>query len=81
VGITTPLKQLRGFKKARNVAPGSAQKLEVSLDKYAFSLWDEVRHAWRVSVGRYEIHVGFSSEHLPLSTSIEIPETFYWSGL
>lgn len=81
VGLTTPQYQLRGFKKARDVAPGTSQKVEVTLDKYAFSLWDESQHAWRVSAGRYGIHAGFSSDSLPLSGSIEIPDTFYWSGL
>lgn len=81
VGLTTPLKQLRGFKKARDVAPGSSLGLDVTLDKYSFSLWDESRNAWRVSAGRYEIHAGSSSDSLPLSASVEIKETFYWSGL
>jgi beta-glucosidase len=80
-GLTTPQKQLRGFKKAHNVSPGSAQRLDVVLDKYSFSLWDEARHAWRVNAGRYEIHIGFSCDFLPLSGAIEIPSTFYWNGL
>ncbi|KAL9714898.1 hypothetical protein Ac2012v2_001558 [Leucoagaricus gongylophorus] len=81
VGLTTPLKQLRGFKKARNVIPGSAERLEIALDKYSFSLWDESQNAWRVSTGFYGIHAGFNSDFLSLNGSIEINNTFYWNGL
>jgi beta-glucosidase len=81
LGLTTPANQLRGFKKARDVAPGASQRLDIILDKYAFSLWDELRSAWRVSAGRYLIRAGFSSDALTLSTSVEISETFYWNGL
>lgn len=81
VGLTTPLKQLRGFKKARNVIPGSAERLEIALDKYSFSLWDESQNAWRVSTGFYGIHAGFNSDFLSLNGSVEINNTFYWNGL
>ncbi|KXN87735.1 putative beta-glucosidase I [Leucoagaricus sp. SymC.cos] len=81
VGLTTPLKQLRGFKKAHNLAPGASQRLEVLLNKYAFSLWDESRNAWRVTTGNYDILVGFGSDNILLSQTIAIHETFYWRGL
>lgn len=81
LGLTTPVNQLRAFRKAHDVVPGASQKLDIILDKYAFSLWDELRSAWRVSAGQYLIHAGFSSDDLPLSASVEIPQTFYWNGL
>ncbi|EKM82934.1 hypothetical protein AGABI1DRAFT_118340 [Agaricus bisporus var. burnettii JB137-S8] len=81
LGLTTPVNQLRGFRKAHDVVPGASHKLDIILDKYAFSLWDELRSAWRVSAGQYLIHAGFSSDALPLSVSVEIPQTFFWNGL
>ncbi|KAF9451230.1 glycoside hydrolase family 3 protein [Macrolepiota fuliginosa MF-IS2] len=81
LGLATPRYQLRGFKKAQGVAPNASQKVEVTLNKYAFSLWDESQHTWRVNAGRYGIHAGFSSDNLPLTSFVEISETFYWSGL
>lgn len=79
--LTTPVYQLRGFKKAQGVAPSASQRVELTIDKYGFSLWDESHHAWRISAGQYGIHVGFSSDFLPLVGFVEIPETFYWNGL
>jgi len=81
VGLTTPFKQLRGFKKARNVIPGSAEGLEIILDRYSFSFWDESKNAWKVKAGLYGIHAGFNCDLLPLDGSVEIKDTFYWNGV
>jgi len=81
VGLTTPFKQLRGFKKARNVIPGSAEGLEIILDRYSFSFWDESKSALKVKAGLYGIHAGFNCDLLPLDGSVEIKDTFYWNGL
>lgn len=81
VGLTTPFKQLRGFKKVRDVIPGSAEGLEMTLDKYSFSFWDESKNAWKVTAGLYGIHAGFNCDLLPLDGYVEIKDTFYWNGL
>lgn len=81
LGLTTPAIQLRGFKKAHDVAPGASQSVGTILDKYAFSLWDERQSAWRVSAGRYLVRLGFNSDALTLSAPVELSETFYWNGL
>ena len=45
-GTTTPSLQLKGFKKVHNVAVGSSATVELSLDKYAISFWDEPNESW-----------------------------------
>lgn len=81
LGITSPHLQLKGFAKARDLAPGSSQELDIRLDKYAFSYWDADKNAWAAPAGTYVLHVGSSSDELVLEHSFELRKTFRWSGL
>lgn len=81
VGLTTPRLQLKGFAKAHNVSKGGATKVTINLDKYAFSFWDESQNCWKIAAGKYGLHVGTSSDNLPLYDSIDLKETFTWKGL
>ncbi|ESK88409.1 glycoside hydrolase family 3 protein [Moniliophthora roreri MCA 2997] len=80
-GITHPRLQLRGFAKARNVAPGSSSKVTIPLDKYAVSYWDNNKHCWLVVAGEYGVHVGFSCDDIVLEEKLKISEAFAWTGL
>jgi beta-glucosidase len=81
IGLTTPKLQLRGFAKANNVTKGSTAKVTITLDKYAFSFWDDLQNCWKVPAGKYGVHVGVSSDNLSLHDTIELKETFTWKGL
>ncbi|KAH9951408.1 glycoside hydrolase superfamily [Amylocystis lapponica] len=81
VGLTTPKLQLRGFSKARNLAPGSSEKVVIRLDKYAVSFWDTVEDAWSARAGTYTIAIGKSSAEIVLEQSFELKEDFAWNGL
>ena len=80
-GLTTPKTQLRGFTKAKGLAPNSSGTATISLDKYALSYWDERREAWKANVGTYVISVGRSSDDILLSDSFQLHEGFEWVGL
>ncbi|EEB97656.1 hypothetical protein MPER_02984, partial [Moniliophthora perniciosa FA553] len=80
-GITHPQLQLRGFAKARDLAPGSSSNVTISLDKYAVSYWDNNKHCWLVAVGEYGVHVGFSCDNIILGEKLKISEAFAWTGL
>ncbi|KAH9830943.1 putative beta-glucosidase from glycoside hydrolase family GH3 [Rhodofomes roseus] len=81
MGLTTPKLQLRGFAKARDVAPGSSKAVSVTLDKYAVSFWDEVAGAWRAVPGTYGVFVGKSSADMVLQGSFVLKTGFIWNGL
>ncbi|KAG7452963.1 glycoside hydrolase family 3 protein [Guyanagaster necrorhizus] len=81
IGITQPPFQLRGFAKARNILPGSTRTVQISLNKYAFSFWDPSVNSWRVSVGKYGLHVGSSSEQLDFKVIVTVKKGFLWNGL
>lgn len=81
LGVTTPALQLRGFAKAKDLAPGASAKLSIKLDKYAVSFWDISRNKWKGQAGTYGVHVGTSSDDLSLRGEIIVENTFFWTGL
>ncbi|KIY70546.1 glycoside hydrolase family 3 protein [Cylindrobasidium torrendii FP15055 ss-10] len=78
---THPALQLRGFAKVRDLAPGKTEKVDIKLDKYAVSYWDDKLNRWIVPKGEFKIKVGNSSENLTLEGSVAIDTYFEWSGL
>ena len=55
--------------------------MEVVLDKYAVSYWNDVIDAWTVEKGAYKVEVGTSSDYLSLAATFEVTKGFEWSGL
>lgn len=53
----------------------------MTLDKYAVSFWDTVGKVWSAKAGAYSVHVGTSSDDLPLKDTFELMQGFEWSGL
>nr|AMK37826.1 beta-glucosidase [Inonotus obliquus]AMK37827.1 beta-glucosidase [Inonotus obliquus] len=74
---------LRAFKKLRDVQPGESRTVEIPLDKYAVSYWEERINAWTIESGEYTVHVGSSSENLSLKAPLvlERADAFEWNGL
>ncbi|KAK0441158.1 glycoside hydrolase family 3 protein [Desarmillaria tabescens] len=81
IGMTQPPLQLRGFAKARDIPPDSTQTVLIPLDKCTFSFWDPSVNSWRVTVGKYGLHVGSSSEQLDLEAVVTVKKGFVWNGL
>ena len=81
IGLTTPRLQLRGFTKARDIAPGESETITVKLDKYAVSWWDAVGHQWKAVPGTYGVHVGKSSAAMELEGEFVLEKGFTWVGL
>ncbi|EAU88112.2 beta-glucosidase [Coprinopsis cinerea okayama7 len=77
----TPIYQLRGFAKGKDIASGGSTTVKISLDKYAFAFWDEPAYGWKINPGVYELHLGDSSENLLLVQKVEIKKAFTWTGL
>ena len=80
-GLTTPKRQLRGFTKAKDLAPGNSQTMTIRLDKYAVSYWDVTRNAWKADAGRYQVLIGKSSSDIVLEGAFELEKDFSWVGL
>ncbi|KAI0668559.1 glycoside hydrolase family 3 protein [Trametes maxima] len=81
IGLTTPSSQLRGFAKARNLAPGESTTVSVALDKYAVSFWDTRGQRWKAVAGTYGVRVGKSSQDIVLRGEFVLGDGFTWVGL
>lgn len=79
--LTHPPLQLKGFSKARDVAPGSTVTVVIKFDKYAVSYWSELYHTWAVEKGVYGLKVGAGSDKLLLDSNFEVLTAFEWRGL
>lgn len=79
--LTHPPLQLKAFAKVRNLKPGGHERVDLRLDKYAVSHWDDQSHAWRVEKGDYGVRVGTSSDNLPLEATFSIVNGFEWQGV
>ncbi|HBF35238.1 TPA: glycosyl hydrolase [Candidatus Sumerlaeota bacterium] len=58
--VTQPLKNLRGFERI-HLKPGEKKTVTFALPATKLSYWDDVKHAYVVEPGPYEIQVGASS--------------------
>ncbi|PBK67496.1 glycoside hydrolase family 3 protein [Armillaria solidipes] len=76
-----PSLQLKAFAKVRDLAPGKSESVDIKLDKYAVSYWDDKINSWVVEKGNYGVMVGLSSEDLGLSSPVVLDKGFEWNGL
>lgn len=64
--LTVPRVRLAGHLRV-TLAPGQRRSVDVPVDEAALAVWDVRSHRLRVEPGEYELRVGPSSGHLPLT--------------
>lgn len=69
--VPRPPKELKGFAKVQ-LAPGKSQRVQVTLDRRAFSYFDDKAMAWKVAPGVFDILVGSSSQQIELRGKVRI---------
>lgn len=77
-----PLKELKGFIKVW-VPKGEAVTTKVTLDKYAFSFWDEEEGRWLAEAGDFKVIISRSADpndHV-LERQIKLEQDYTWSGV
>ncbi|KAG8851519.1 hypothetical protein FRB96_009192 [Tulasnella sp. 330] len=79
--LTHPKYQLRAFTKVKNIAPGETRKVDLLLNKYAVSYWDDSQDCWVAEKGEYTASVGTASNDLPLRDTFYVNQAFTWTGL
>ncbi|KAG7858801.1 hypothetical protein KL919_002866 [Ogataea angusta] len=77
-----PVKELKGFNKVF-LEPNRASNVEIQVPvKYACSYFDGERNKWSIEKGTYGVLVGNASNSKQfLTSSFEIQESSYWTGL
>ncbi|KAK4959126.1 beta-glucosidase [Elasticomyces elasticus] len=80
--IRRPPRELKGFTKvAVKAGQAASVTVEVSL-KYAASYWDEIRDAWAMEAGEYDVTVvDGSAKQDPLRSTFTVEKTVWWNGL
>jgi beta-glucosidase len=71
--LPRPVKELKGFARAE-LRPGEKRKLDIILDRRAFSYYDVASKAWKLTPGSFDILVGGSSEKIELKGSATLAE-------
>ncbi|OCH85372.1 beta-glucosidase [Obba rivulosa] len=81
--LTHPPLVLRAFAKVADLHAGQSTRVELDLDKYAVSYWEERIARWVVEPGVYGVRVGRSSapEDLALAGEFRVEKGFEWNGL
>jgi beta-glucosidase len=76
-----PLKELHGFEKVF-LQPGEGKGVQIKIDEYATSFWDESEGKWCSEKGEYKIIVGTSSaDFKSLEGLLVVEKTRWWLGL
>ncbi|KAL1407898.1 hypothetical protein Q8F55_007334 [Vanrija albida] len=81
LGLLHPEHSLQGFTKEYDVAPGEARAVQLTLDKYAVSHWDEKWKTWRAEPGEWRVIVGRTAQEMWGGAVFTIGARFEWRGL
>lgn len=65
-------KELRGFVRAANLAPGETRRVKIPLRVADLKYWNAAARAWEVEAGTVQILVGPSAGALPLEGAITV---------
>ena len=57
-GLEKPAFELKGFAKTKTLAPGEAQTLTITVDKYTLASFNEAASAWETAAGTYKVMFG-----------------------
>lgn len=71
--VKKPLKQLIGFRRLKNVAPGESRTVEISVPVEEFRFYDVISRTLMVEAGCYTVYAGPDSAAGELKAQIEIP--------
>lgn len=77
-----PVKELHGFEKVF-LRAGEEKRVEIDIDSYATSFWDESEGKWCNEKGNYIVSVSSCSEEGAVSVQaiLRVEHTRYWLGL
>lgn len=67
--ITRAEKELKGFEKVF-LQPNESKTISITITKEAFQYYNEVKKAWAIENGAYDIMIGSSSQNIVLSKSV-----------
>jgi beta-glucosidase len=69
--VTRPPKELKGYSRV-DLGPGETRRVQVALDRRAFSFYDIAARDWRAQPGAFDVLVGSSSRKTELSGTVNV---------
>jgi beta-glucosidase len=69
--LPRPPKELKGFAKV-HLKPGETRRVQIALDRRAFSYFDPKANAWRADPGEFQLLVGSSSQAIELRGKVAL---------
>ncbi|WP_405786084.1 glycoside hydrolase family 3 C-terminal domain-containing protein [Streptomyces sp. NBC_00138] len=69
-----PVHQLRGYQRV-TLNPGQAQTLTFTVSTHDLAYWNTGSNNWTTAAGNYQILLGDSSRNLPLTGTLNVPNT------
>ena len=66
-----PAQELKGFERIE-LAPGETKHVTIPLTPRAFAFYDLAAHKWTINPGKFTLHLGDSSQSLPLTETFEV---------
>ena len=57
-GLEKPVRELKGFAKTCELAPGESETLTIAVDKYTLASFNASASQWETAAGRYDIQFG-----------------------
>jgi beta-glucosidase len=73
--LPRPARELKGFKKTKELAPGEKERLEIKLGRDALAFWESRRGTWLAEPGEFVVRVG------DLEAKITLGKELAWVGL
>ena len=71
--VERPVMELKGFQKVK-LAPGEKKSVAFTLDKRAFSYYDEQKSDFTCDNGKYVISLGVSAEDIRQRITVDITD-------
>lgn len=80
-GLCHPEVTLQAFTKVYDLQPGESRAVEVALDKYAISHWDEYDGTWKAEVGEWALKVGVDAQTMVAEVPFSVNDEMPWAKL
>ena len=76
--VKRPMKQLTGFNRI-HLKPGETKTVRFSVPAQQLAFWDELKKAWAIEPGTFEVMVGRSSEDIRLKSQFHVASPGQWA--
>lgn len=74
-GLDKPARELKGFAKTRELAPGESETVEIPVSLYDLASWNERKGRWETARGTYHFCFGTSADTMQTDCTLKMKNT------